>query len=131
MACCACVEECCMLNGLHAPSLGKPLPYPGFWPAWIMIKCKCDGDSAIQHISHWNQARPCLQDAVAAGVSQAIQQLRNGAISRQHIREGAVQQARGFRAALNAEVQAIFEEHGVRLSAADWFAEHFCHKMGL
>ncbi|KAL4431745.1 hypothetical protein ABPG77_002961 [Micractinium sp. CCAP 211/92] len=71
------------------------------------------------------------QDAVAAGVSQAIQQLRSGAFSRQRIREGALQQARSFRAALNAEVQAIFEEHGVRLSAADWFAEHFCHKMGL
>ncbi len=71
---------------------------------------------------------PCLQDAVAAGVSQAIQQLRSGAFSRQRIRQGALQQARSFRAALNAEVQAIFEEHGVRLSAADWFAEHFCHK---
>ncbi len=74
---------------------------------------------------------PCLQDAVAAGVSQAIQKLHSGEFSRQRSREAALQQARCFRAALNAEVQAIFDAHGVRLSAADWFAEHFCHKMGL
>lgn len=68
---------------------------------------------------------------MAAGVGRAIQLLRNGTFNRRRIRERALELAELYRAALNAEVQAIFEAHGVHVDAKAWFAEHFRHKMGL
>jgi hypothetical protein len=72
-----------------------------------------------------------LQKAVRAGVERAIELLQRRELSRQSIRAGALALAAQFRAALNAELQRMFDLHGVRIDAAKYFAEHFVHKMGL
>jgi len=57
--------------------------------------------------------------------------LRSGTFNRQHIRELALAQVQRFRDALHAEIQRIFDLHGLKLKAEVYFREHFVYKMGL
>jgi hypothetical protein len=72
-----------------------------------------------------------LQEAVPAGVQDALRKLDSGEFDRQRIRAGALKLMASFSARLIAEVQGLCDERGVQIDAAAHFGQHVNNKLGL